>query len=234
MSANILVVEDDSDINDLVSMNLTDMHHTVDSCLNGRIGLEHALQNKYDLIVLDIMLPEVDGLEICSQLRAKGQLTPILMLTARTSEMDRVVGLELGADDYLTKPFGVRELQARVKAMLRRVDMLTQHAEEVDQLRFDQLLIDIQKREVRLDDKKIDLTNTEFDLLLYMARSPGHAFSRNHLLNDVWGYQHSGYEHTVNSHINRLRHKLEAYPSDPKFVLTVWGVGYKFNDSYAS
>ena len=231
MNKRILVIEDDQDINKLIAMNLKDMNHDVESCDNGRRGFEMANGGQYDLMVLDLMLPEMDGLEICRNLRAANVLTPILMLTARDSEADRVVGLEMGADDYLTKPFSVRELQARVKAMLRRMDMLNKPVPQSDELIFDNLVINIGRRQVALDDQEIELTSTEFDLLIYMARQPGLVFSRAQLLDSVWGYQHSGYEHTVNSHINRLRNKLEQDPSKPKYILTVWGVGYKFGGS---
>jgi DNA-binding response OmpR family regulator len=231
MNKCILVIEDDQDINKLIAMNLKDMNHDVESCNNGRRGFEMASGGQYDLMVLDLMLPEMDGLEICRNLRAANVLTPILMLTARDSEADRVVGLEMGADDYLTKPFSVRELQARVKAMLRRMDMLNKPVPQSDELIFDNLVINIGRRQVALDDQEIELTSTEFDLLIYMARQPGLVFSRAQLLDSVWGYQHSGYEHTVNSHINRLRNKLEQDPSKPKYILTVWGVGYKFGGS---
>lgn len=232
MIRRILVIEDDQDINKLVSMNLRDMNYEVESCDVGSRGLQMAMAGNFDLIVLDVMLPEMDGLEICMRLRGAKKLMPILMLTAKDSEADRVVGLEMGADDYLTKPFSVRELQARVKAMLRRVEMLTQKPQTVESsvLIFGRLEINADKRQVRLDAKSVDLTSTEFDLLLYMARQPGLVFSRAQLLDKVWGYHHSGYEHTVNSHINRLRTKLEKDPSHPDFVLTVWGVGYKFSD----
>ncbi|MCP5163117.1 MAG: response regulator transcription factor [Hahellaceae bacterium] len=231
MNPRILIIEDDNDIRHLIEMNLKDMHLDVTCCDNGKRGLEQAQQYDYDLIVLDIMLPGVDGLDICRQLRFAGKTTPILMLTARDSEADRVIGLEMGADDYLTKPFSVRELQARVKAMLRRVAMLSQPASaEKDTRQFGALTINESKREVRLDGQPIDLTGTEFDLLIHLARHPGIVFSRAQLLDQVWGYKHSGYEHTVNSHINRLRTKLEKDPANPQFVLTVWGVGYKFND----
>ncbi len=231
MNKRILVIEDDQDINKLIAMNLKDMNHDVESCDNGRRGFEMANGGQYDLMVLDLMLPEMDGLEICRNLRAANVLTPILMLTARDSEADRVVGLEMGADDYLTKPFSVRELQARVKAMLRRMDMLNKPAPQSDELMFDKLAINVGRRKVVLCDQEIELTSTEFDLLIYMARQPGLVFSRAQLLDSVWGYQHSGYEHTVNSHINRLRNKLEQDPSKPEYILTVWGVGYKFGGS---
>jgi DNA-binding response OmpR family regulator len=228
MNKQILVVEDDLDINKLIAMNLKDLNHDVDTCDNGRRGLEMANSGQYDLMVLDLMLPEMDGLEICRNLRAANVLTPILMLTARDSEADRVVGLEMGADDYLTKPFSVRELQARVKAMLRRMDMLNKNEPQSDEIVVDNLVINVGRRKVVLSDQEVELTSTEFDLLIYMARQPGMVFSRAQLLDNVWGYQHSGYEHTVNSHINRLRNKLEQDPSKPEYILTVWGVGYKF------
>jgi two-component system alkaline phosphatase synthesis response regulator PhoP len=232
MDKNILVIEDDQDINNLITMNLRDLRHIVDPCEHGGQGLKRAMKGLYDAIVLDITLPEIDGLEICRQLRASNINTPILMLTARDSEADRVVGLEMGADDYLTKPFSVRELQARVKAMLRRADMMkAPDKPKIETLEFDGLSINPAKRSVSLNDNNIELTSTEFDLLWHLAKQPGLVFSRSQLLDSVWGYQHSGYEHTVNSHINRLRNKLEQDPSDPKYVLTIWGVGYKFNDA---
>jgi len=232
MKSKILVIEDDPDINKLVSMNLTDMLYDVESCENGARGLDLAMTGAFDLILLDVTLPEIDGLEICRRLRSAEMATPILMLTAKDSEADRVIGLEMGADDYLTKPFSIRELQARVKAMLRRVSMLQKQAKTAvnDVLVFGSLEIEVDKRHVAVDGKTIDLTSTEFDLLFYLASQPGLVFSRVQLLDKVWGYQHAGYEHTVNSHINRLRTKLETDPSKPEFVLTVWGVGYKFRD----
>ncbi len=229
---HILVIEDDNDIRQLLSMNLADLYHDVTCCEEGMQGLAMAASGSYDLVVLDLMLPGLDGLELCRRLRAAANPIPILMLTARDCEADRVVGLELGADDYLTKPFGIRELQARVKALLRRVEMQSQQTELfAEQLSFPGLLIDVARRLVELNGSSVELTGTEFDLLLYLARHPGVVFSRTQLLDAVWGYKHSGYEHTVNSHINRLRTKLEADPSHPRFVLTVWGVGYKFADA---
>lgn len=231
MTARILIIEDDQDINHLVSMNLQDMGYEVESAEEGAQGYAMANTNSYELIILDLMLPGMDGLAICQQLRTAHNYTPILMLTARDAEADRVVGLELGADDYVTKPFSVRELQARVKALLRRVEQMKQKEREnnVD-LQFKDLVILVEKRQVLLRGKKVELTTTEFDLLLYMAKKPGHVFSRAQLLDKVWGYHHSGYEHTVNSHINRLRAKLESDNIEQHYVLTVWGVGYKFTD----
>ncbi len=232
MHEKILLVEDQQDINELVALNLESMNYAVERSLDGSEGLQLALSTSWDLIILDIMLPGIDGLQICQKIRAKEIFTPILMLTAKKSEADRVVGLEVGADDYLTKPFSVRELQARVKALLRRVAFMTQgqqqEATQSDDLLFDSLRINSQKRQVRLQGENLKLTAKEFDLLMYMASHPGQVFSREQLLNAVWGYQHAGYEHTVNSHINRLRAKLEQDPASPKYVLTVWGVGYKF------
>ncbi len=232
MHENILVIEDDDDINALIALNLESLNYHVTRCNDGIEGLALASENRFDVIVLDIMLPNMDGLQICQTLRSKGIFTPILMLTAKKSEVDRVMGLEVGADDYLTKPFSVLELQARVKALLRRVSFLKQQQNNDDddnnEMRFGNLLIRQQSRDI-VNGKTMSLTAKEFDLLLYLASFPGEVFSREKLLNAVWGYQHSGYEHTVNSHINRLRAKLEEDPSKPKHVLTVWGIGYKFN-----
>lgn len=231
MGRKILIVEDDHDINHLLAINLRTSGYEIESTENGAQGLRKAQTGKFDLIILDLMLPDLDGLDICRRLRSEENLSPILMLTAKDSELDRVLGLEMGADDYLTKPFSIRELQARVKAQLRRTDRMRQSESPVKELiNYGEMRICPTKRLVMLGEKCIDLTGTEFDLLLYLARHPGMVFSRSQLLDKIWGYQHSGYEHTVNSHINRLRTKIEKDPSKPEFVLTVWGVGYKFND----
>ncbi len=225
----ILVIEDDQDIAFLVAMHLRDHGSEVDVCHHGEEGLRKALGQSYDLIVLDLMLPGIDGLEICKRIRAQEHYTPILMLTARTSEMDRVLGLEIGADDYLSKPFSVRELVARVKAICRRISATKNEQLEVEKpLTLGELVIDSKKRSAQLSHQSIDLTAREFDLLWHFARHPGQVFTRAQLLDSVWGYSHEGYEHTVNSHINRLRAKIETDPSNPSFILTVWGVGYKF------
>lgn len=227
----ILVIEDNRDIANLVAMHLRDSSFQVDICHDGASGLKQALSQKYDLIILDLMLPSKDGLSICSELRVQPDYTPILMLTAKTTEMDRVLGLEMGADDYLTKPFSVRELVARTKAIFRRVESIGQPPTQKQSLNFANLQIDFTSRKVLLHSKPIDLTAKEFDLLWYFAKHPGQVFTRNQLLDNVWGYGHDGYEHTVNSHINRLRAKIEADPSKPEYILTVWGVGYKFSDT---
>lgn len=234
MQKHILLIEDHQDINALIAMNLEVLDYKVTRCSDGAEGLHLGTSKNFDLIILDIMLPSMDGLQVCQHLRAKNIFTPILMLTAKKSESDRVVGLETGADDYLTKPFSVRELQARVKAHLRRTELTHKDTappeQETDTLNFGELTLDKTKRKVCITNQEISLTAKEFDLLLYMANHPGQVFSREQLLNAVWGYQHSGYEHTVNSHINRLRTKLETDTSNPQYVLTVWGVGYKFYD----
>jgi len=225
----ILVVEDNPDLADLVTLNLRDEGYAVEYIGDGCLALAKLQAEPYDLVILDLMLPGMDGLMLCNQLRNRPDYLPILMLTAKSTELDRVLGLEVGADDYVTKPFSIRELMARVKALFRRVDAMCKvSAEKNEQLEFNGLKIDSDKRQVCLDGKEINLTSREFDLLLYFARNPGRVYSRSQLLDAVWGYGHDGYEHTVNSHINRLRAKIEDQPADPHFILTVWGVGYKF------
>ena len=195
---------------------------------DGHDGMRQAFARKWDLIILDLRLPGPDGLSICRALRREQDYAPVLMLTSKSSELDRVLGLELGAADYLTKPFSVSQLVARVKAIFRRVDSLTRAAGGSTQsLEIGGLAIDAERRTVRVDGHDITLTAREFDLLLHFARQPGRVFSRAQLLDAVWGYGHDGYEHTVNSHINRLRAKVEADPSHPEHIVTVWGVGYK-------
>jgi DNA-binding response OmpR family regulator len=232
MSRNVLVIEDDNDIAQLVRMQLAGLSCDTTVVNDGRAGLAEALARPYDLAVLDLMLPGVDGLEICRRLRAERRYTPILMLTARSSELDRVLGLEMGADDYLTKPFSVLELVARVKALFRLVDMLASPPSGGPaMIESKDLKIDIEKREVTVREAPISLTAKEFQLLLHFAQNPGRVYTRSQLLDQVWGYSHSGYEHTVNSHINRLRAKIEMDPNSPEYIQTVWGVGYKFRNT---
>jgi DNA-binding response OmpR family regulator len=234
MTRSILVVEDDRDIANLVRLHLQDSGYTVDLAYDGRTGLARADAKPYDLLILDLMLPGLEGLEVCRQLRARPRYMPILMLTAKSSELDRVLGLEMGADDYLTKPFSIRELLARVKAILRRSEVLaSQAAEGSATVEAGDLFIDMDKRMVTVKSKTVELTPREFDLLAYFARHPGRVYSRAQLLNQVWGYGHEGYEHTVNTHINRLRTKIEEDPARPRYILTVWGVGYKFSEADA-
>ena len=223
----VLIIEDDAAIANLVEIHVKDLDCSVDKAVDGVDGLKKALAGQYDLIILDLMLPGMSGLDVCKEIRAVNRTIPILMLTARSEEFDRVLGLELGADDYLTKPFGVRELSARVKAIFRRVEVAKQDPEGKE-LRIGDIAIDPRKRRVQLQGGKIELTAKEFDLLHLFMKNPGRAYSRQVLLDIVWGYHFDGYDHTVNSHINRLRTKIEADPSKPKYILTVWGVGYRF------
>ena len=231
-----LIIEDSREIADLVRLHLRDVGCEADVAADGRHGLELAARGRYDLVVLDLMLPEMDGLAVCREIRTLPGYVPILMLTAKSSEIDRVLGLEMGADDYLTKPFSVRELQARVKALFRRVEALSSRASGAgdagagETIERGALRIETGKRRVGIGGREVTLTAREFDLLVHFARRPGQVFTRGQLLDQVWGYNHEGYEHTVNSHINRLRAKIERDPSKPEYILTVWGVGYRFSD----
>lgn len=229
-AAAILIVEDDPDIADLVELHLTDMGYRVDVVNDGRDGLDRARVGDYVLLILDRMLPGIDGLDICQTLRGEGVPTPILMLTAKSEEMDKVMGLDQGADDYVTKPFSVHELLARVKALIRRrrLDGTDNEGDSRRDIDVGPLHLSPARRTVVLNGTPIDLTAKEFDLLALFARHPGRAFSRQELLDLVWGYQYAGYSHTVNSHINRLRGKIEPEPDQPHFIRTVWGVGYRF------
>ena len=226
----VLVIEDELDIAKLVQLHLQDLPCEVNLAFDGIVGLAEAEAKPYDLIILDLKLPGLEGLEVCKRLRARGRYTPILMLTSKSSELDRVLGLEVGADDYLTKPFSVMELTARVKALFRRVEMLGKQEEgaQAKLLQVREMTIDIERHAVTVRGQGIELAAREFDLLVHFARHPGRVYSREQLLDQVWGYQHSGYDHTVNSHINRLRSKIERDPQNPEYIHTVWGVGYKF------
>jgi DNA-binding response OmpR family regulator len=225
----VLIIEDDREIAEVVATNLRDLGLETERVTNGRTGLDRSLEGDFSLIILDLMLPEMDGLTICSRIREKDPVTPILMLTARSEEVDRVVGLEIGADDYLTKPFSVREMTARVKALLRRARTgIPTQDEGLMQVAFGSLTLDEAKRKVTLNDQTIELTVKEFELLALFMKNPGRAYSRTDLLNLVWGYQFEGYEHTVNTHINRLRGKIEPDPANPAYLKTLWGVGYRF------
>ena len=231
-SASILVVEDHKEIADLVRLHLYDAGYQASTVGDGRTALASIRSSRCDLVILDLMLPDMDGLELCQQLRAHADYTPILMLTSKSSEADRILGLELGADDYLTKPFSILELLARVKAILRRVHNPKSEKNPVDEIvRTGELIIDRVRHRVLLRGQEVQLTAREFDLLLHFAQSPGRVYTRTQLLDSVWGYEHAGYEHTVNSHINRLRAKIEVDPAQPRYILTVWGVGYKFSEA---
>ncbi|MCI4669856.1 MAG: response regulator transcription factor [Bacteroidia bacterium] len=230
----VLIVEDDRNIADLLFLHLEDMDCEVDTAYDGKTGLEKSQRYSYSLIILDVMLPGMDGMEICRRIRESENYTPIMMLTAKSEELDKIQGLENGADDYLTKPFSVREFLARVKAIFRRQEMNQESKEsnpdEVKLLEFGDLSIDRQKRKVSLKGVRKDLTPKEFDLLVLLASNPGRSYNREQLLNLVWGYEFSGYEHTVNAHVNRLRGKIEPQLDKPQYILTTWGVGYRFND----
>jgi DNA-binding response OmpR family regulator len=235
MARHILVAEDQTDIRDLIVLNLRHAGYEVAAVADGAAALARQLAHASDLLILDLMMPGLDGLEVCKALRARGHSTPILMLTAKSTELDRVLGLELGADDYLTKPFSMAELLARVKALLRRADLLqaaqAAPATQAGLLQNGEIEILPAQREVRVRGQALEFTALEFDLLLYFAQHPGHVFSRAQLLNAVWGYTHDGYEHTVTTHINRLRAKLELDPMQPRIVLTVRGAGYKMREA---
>ena len=227
----ILMIEDDTDIAELVEINVRDLGFELVKSHNGKEGLQMALENNYKLIILDLMLPGLNGIQVCEKIRDEDLHTPILMLTAKSEELDKVLGLEKGADDYLTKPFSIRELLARIKANIRRVTVDAEHSEKEalqESMQFGDLSIEPDKRKVMLGDTKLELTPKEFELLILFASQPGKTFSREKLLKKVWGYQFEGYDHTVNSHINRLRKKIEKIPSEPVFLKTVWGVGYRF------
>ena len=229
----ILLIEDDADIANLLQLHLTDRYDTVRLESDGKSGYETASVETWDLIILDLRLPGMDGLEVCRQLRANQDYVPILMLTSKSSELDQVLGLEMGADDYVTKPFSVLEVMSRVKAIIRRMA----HAGHVDDSKAQASLshrgihIDMGRREVSVNGHSVGVTAKEFELLSYFMKQPGEVFSRTELLDKVWGYGHQGYEHTVNSHINRLRAKIEQDPTQPEYLVTVWGVGYKLDDS---
>ena len=235
MSRRVLIIEDDQDIAHLVALHLEDINCETETVSDGKQGLDRALDGGHDLIILDLMLPGIDGLEICRRIRSHTDYTPILMLTARSSEIDRVLGLELGADDYLTKPFSVLELVARVKALFRRMEILRSSDldDEASPILLPELSIEPDKRRVMVRSEPVVLTAKEFDLLLHFARQPGRVFTRAQLLDSVWGYGHDGYEHTVNSHINRLRSKIERDPAEPRYIQTVWGIGYRFAEPVA-
>ncbi len=240
MKKSVLIVEDDPDIAHLIELQILDLGCDVDISHDGVEGFNLFKARQYALVILDIMLPGMDGLDICKAIRAMESSVPIMMLTAKSTELDRVLGLELGADDYLTKPFSVLELVARIKAIFRREAFRRKEISTLDpepellqnkrqnQITVGELSINIASRTVKKEQQILSLTAKEFDLLTFFARHPGQVFTRTQLLDKVWGYGHDGYEHTVNSHINRLRAKVEKNPAKPDYILTAWGVGYKF------
>lgn len=230
-SRRFLVIEDEPDLAELIQLHLKDLGADVEVCHDGEAGLAKARQRDWDMIVLDLMLPRLDGLELCRELRHEADKVPIVMLTARSTVLDRVMGLETGADEYLAKPFSPVELVARAKALLRRVEYnLEPVAEPCRSVGTGPLTLDRENRELRVRGELVGLTPREFDLLWFFVTHPNHVFRRGELLDNVWGRGHEGYEHTVNSHINRLRSKIEEDPAHPRHLITVWGVGYKFNN----
>lgn len=241
MTDSVLIVEDDIDIANLIRVNLMELGITTEHESDGKKALEKALTKPFSLLLLDIMLPSLSGLDICNEVRKQKPEQAIIMLTAKNSEVDRVLGLELGADDYMAKPFSIRELQARVRSQLRKVNLIKQRdlpkvddafkelPDQINNYKIGQLTIDDKLHRATLGAHELDLTSTEYDLLKHFIKHPEQVFSRAQLLESVWGYGHSGYEHTVNSHINRLRAKLEVNPTDAQIIQTVWGVGYKLS-----
>ncbi|MBA2501958.1 MAG: response regulator transcription factor [Pyrinomonadaceae bacterium] len=230
--AALLVIEDDEKISEAISEYFTRVGYTVKTAGDGLAGVQAALQDRPDVIVLDLMLPKMDGLAVCREVREKAPYIPILMLTAKDDVVDKVLGLELGADDYITKPFSLRELEARIKSVLRRVrnSARTEGTEDEAPIVRGKLRIDPAKREVTVGDRHVELTPKEFELLRLFATNPGRVFPRKYLLEKIWDYSYEGYDRTIDSHINRLRAKIEDNPEDPSMVLTVWGIGYKFSD----
>ncbi|MBV9209523.1 MAG: response regulator transcription factor [Acidobacteria bacterium] len=229
---SLLVVEDDENISTMISEHFTRAGYNVRTAGDGVAGVQAALQDHPDAVVLDLMLPKMDGLVVCRELREKAPYIPILMLTAKDDVVDKVLGLEMGADDYITKPFSLRELEARIKSVLRRIRTgggADGTSEEAPIVRG-KLRIDPSKREVMVGDRQVELTPKEFDLLRLFASNPGRVFPRKYLLEKIWDYSYEGYDRTIDSHINRLRAKIEDNPENPQMVLTVWGIGYKFSD----
>ncbi len=229
----VLIVEDDPDIGNLIGIHLRDLGYHIEISNNGREGFETAISGMYDLLILDVMLPDMDGVSICQKIRALQNYTPILMITAKSEEIDKVMGLESGADDYITKPFRIREFIARVKAIMRRQDQFVLLGQKDEpKVKFDNLEIDEKRRKILVNQKRVELTPKEFELLTLLAKNPGRSYSRAQLLELIWGYDFTGYEHTVNAHINRLRSKIEQDANNPTFILTTWGVGYRFSDNW--
>ena len=228
----IVVVEDDPEISDILMYHLQGLGYDVLHFADGLSAKDYFISHDCDLLLLDIMLPQYDGLDLCRELRQRKPHLPIMILTALDSEADRVVGLELGADDYITKPFSLRECQARIKALLRRSQLRvkTDKIQYSSNIKYEELEINQDSRYLALNGNKIELTAREFDLILFLAQNTKKVFSRNQLLDSIWGYSHEGSEHTINTHINRLRKKLKRSNGKPDFIQTVWAVGYKFVD----
>ena len=230
MSFKVLVVDDQKDIASLIALHLTDIDCEANVVTDGEMALTAIDAQDYDVAILDVVLPGIDGFELCRRIRSRSERVRVIMLTARAAELDRVTGLEIGADDYVTKPFSIAELVSRVKVQLRRLKTEASPAPS-DTITRGEMTIEPKRRAISIGGRSAELTAMEFDLLVYLASDPGRVSTRADLLAAVWGYSHSGYEHTVNSHINRLRRKIEPDPQNPRFIHTVWGVGYKFADT---
>ena len=228
MNEQLLLVEDDDAIAGALRLHLEEAGYRLHREADGRLAMGAIDRQRWDLVLLDLMLPGADGWDVCRHLRARHADVPVIMLSARSAEAHRVLGLELGADDYVAKPFSMLELVARVRALLRRIEQLRSAPVPAAELSFGPFVLDTTRRALHRGGAPIALTLREFDLLHFLARHPGHAFGRGELLQRVWGAGFDGYEHTVNSHINRLRTKIEDEPRDPRRIVTVWGVGYRF------
>ena len=227
MGKRILVVDDEKLIVKGLKFSLVQDGMEVDCAYDGEEALEAAKSTEYDLILLDVMLPKMNGLEVCQQIREFSDV-PIIMLTAKGEDMDKILGLEYGADDYITKPFNILEVKARIKAIMRRAGKKAEPQVNSNMLVKGEMRIDCESRRVMIGSKEINLTAKEFDLLELLAMNPNKVYSRDNLLNIVWGYEYPGDARTVDVHIRRLREKIETNPSDPKYVYTKWGVGYYF------
>lgn len=233
MNNKVLIIEDNSEIADLISLHLRDIQSSADVAADGQQGLKLFSDRKYDLVILDVMLPGIDGLDVCKRLRVMDPGVAVIMLTSKGTEPDLVLGLEAGADDYMVKPFSIPELQARVKAQFRRQSSSQKKIRSATTvIQAGELQIDVDKRQTFRKGVKIELTLKEFELLLHFATNPGRVYSRADLLNQLWEHSYEGYEHTVNSHISRLRNKIESNPAKPEYILTAWGIGYQFNDRF--
>jgi DNA-binding response OmpR family regulator len=232
-ATSLLVIEDDDNISTAIEEYFSRCGYTVTTAADGVAGVEAVVKARPDVVVLDLMLPKMDGLAVCKELRSKNPQMPIVMLTAKDDVVDKVLGLEMGADDYITKPFSLREVEARIKSVLRRARATAAAGDGLDEtpLVRGNLRVDPVRREVTIADRHVDLTPKEFDLLRLFAANPGRVFPRKYLLEKIWDYSYEGYDRTIDSHINRLRAKIEENPEKPQLVLTVWGIGYKFTDA---
>jgi DNA-binding response OmpR family regulator len=232
-ATSLLVIEDDENISAAIEEYFSRSGYNVTTAADGVAGVEAAVKARPDVVVLDLMLPKMDGLAVCKELRLKNPQMPIIMLTAKDDVVDKVLGLEMGADDYITKPFSLREVEARIKSVLRRARASAAAGDGLDETPIVRgtLRVDPVRREVTISDRHIDLTPKEFDLLRLFAANPGRVFPRKYLLEKIWDYSYEGYDRTIDSHINRLRAKIEENPEKPQLVLTVWGIGYKFTDA---